>query len=190
MSSSSPSESNEEGRLMQAARAAASLAARLTTAAGALAGTSAGAGLLLWGLLWWPVGNRLASLVGAGGTFVLLLGPSAVLALFYLGLRDLRALPDRLANRTARTVEQSADAAAAVASGPSGSGLFGRLWGIVTHIWALRGVLLENRALLVRYGALLRFVNPGFLLLVVGAAVATGLLVPGALLAVLVVGLV
>jgi hypothetical protein len=49
-------------------------------------------------------------------------------------------------------------------------------------------VLLENRALLVRYGALLRFLNPGFLLLVVGVTVATGLLVPGALLAVLVVG--
>jgi hypothetical protein len=60
----------------------------------------------------------------------------------------------------------------------------------VKQIWALRGVLLENRALLVRYGALIRFVNPGFLLLVVGAAVVTGLLVPGALLALLVVGLV
>ncbi|WP_118839818.1 hypothetical protein [Salinibacter ruber] len=190
MPASSSSDTRNEGRLMQAARAAASLAARLTTAAGALAGTSAGAGLLLWSLLWWPVGSHLASLVGAGGTFVLLLGPSAVLALFYLGLRDLRAFPDRLANRTARTVEHSADAAEAVASGPSGSGLFGRLWGIATQIWALRGVLLENRALLVRYGALIRFVNPGFLLLVVGAALATGLLVPGALLAVLVVGLV
>ena len=190
MPASSPSDTSNEGRLMQAARAAASLAARLTMGAGVLAGTSAGAGLLLWGLLWWPVGSRLVSLVGAGVTFVLLLGPSAVLALFYLGLRDLRALPDRLANRTARTVEQSADAAEAVASGPSGSGLFGRLWGTVKQIWALRGVLLENRALLVRYGALIRFVNPGFLLLVVGAAVATGLLVPGALFALLVVGLV
>lgn len=175
---------------MQAARAAASLAARLVTGAGILAGASAGAGLLLWSLLWWPVGSHLASLVGAGGTFVLLSGPSAILALFYLGLRDLQALPDRLADRTSRTVEQSADAAAAVASGPSASGLFGRLWETVKQIWALRGVLLENRALLVRYGALIRFVNPGFLLLVVGAAVVTGLLVPGALLALLVVGLV
>ena len=108
MPASSSSDTRNEGRLMQAARAAASLAARLTTATGALAGTSAGAGLLLWSLLWWPAGSHLASLVGAGGTFVLLLGPSAVLALFYLGLRDLRALPDRLANRPARTARQPA----------------------------------------------------------------------------------
>ncbi len=175
---------------MQAARAAASLAARLATGAGILAGASAGAGLLLWGLLWWPVSSRLVSMAGAAVTFVLVLGPSAILALFYLGLRDLQALPDRLADRTARTVEQSAEATAAVASGSSASGLFGRLWGTVKQIWALRGVLLENRALLVRYGALIRFVNPGFLLLVVGATVVTGLLVPGALLALLMVGLV
>lgn len=114
---------------MQAARAAASLAARLATGAGILAGASAGAGLLLWGLLWWPVSSRLVSLAGAAVTFVLVLGPSAILALFYLGLRDLQALPDRLADRTSRTIEQSAEAAAAVASGPSASGLFGRLWG-------------------------------------------------------------
>jgi hypothetical protein len=64
------------------------------------------------------------------------------------------------------------------------AGLLGRLWRIVKHVWALRGVLLENRALLVRTGALVRFVNPGFLLLVVAATVATGLLGAGALLAV------
>jgi len=182
--SSSPA-APEEGRLVRTARAAATLAERLTTGVAVLAGTSAGAGLLLWGLLWWPPGGGPLSLLGAAGTLALLLGPAAVLALFYLGLRDLLTLPDRLSSRTARTVEQSADAVRAATSDPA-SGLLGRLWGLVKHTWALRGMLLENRALLVRTGALVRFANPGFLLLVVGATVATGLLVPGTFLALLI----
>ena len=170
---------------MQTARAAAALAERLTTGVAALAGLSAGAGLLLWGILWWPPSGHLSSLLGAAVTLALLVGPAAVLALFYQGLRDLLALPDRLSDRTSRTVEQSTDTLQAVTT-ETPSGFLGRLWGVVTHIWALRGVLTENRALLVRYGALLRFVTPGFLLLVVGATAATGLLVPGALLALVV----
>jgi hypothetical protein len=63
------------------------------------------------------------------------------------------------------------------------TGLLGRLWGVLKQIWALRSVLQENRALLVRYGALIRFVNPGFLLLVVLSAALTLLLVPVAALA-------
>jgi len=184
-SSSPSSEPNEEGRLVRTARAAAALADRLTTGVAVLASTSAGAGLLLWGVLWWPPSGHVSSLLGAAITFALLLGPAAVLGLFYLGLRDLLALPDRLSDRTARTVEQSADAVRSVTTDPP-SGPLGRLWGAVKQVWALRTVLLENRALLVRYGTLIRFVNPGFLLLVVGATVATGLLVPGALLALLI----
>ncbi len=184
--SSSPSpDSNKEGRLVQTARAAAALAERLTTGVAVLAGLSAGAALLLWGVLWWPLSGRVLSLLGAAVTFALLLGPTAVLALFYQGLRDLLALPTRLSDRTTRTVEQSTDAFRSVTT-ETPSGLLGRLWDVVTHIWALRGVLLENRALLVRYGVLLRFVNPGFLLLVVGATAATGLLVPGTLFALVV----
>jgi hypothetical protein len=183
MSTGSSPASNDEGRLVRTARAAAALADRLTTGVAVLAGLSAGAGLLLWGLLWWPPSEALSSLFGAAGTLVLLLSPAAVLTLFYLGLRDLLALPGRLSTRTARTVEQSAETVRAATSGAP-TGLLGRLWRIVKHVWALRGVLLENRALLVRTSALVRFANPGFLLLVVAATVATGLLVPGALLAV------
>ena len=176
----SPDSSPSDGHLARAAQAAATLAAGLTTGAGVLAGLSAGAGLLLWGMLWdWGTSGPLLLVVATLG---LLLTPAAVLGLFYLGLRDLLALPDRLSDRTARTVEQSADAVRSVTT-ETPSSLPGRLWGIVKKIWALRSVLSENRALLVRYGALIRFVNPGFLLLVVGATMATGLLMPGALLA-------
>jgi hypothetical protein len=115
-------------------------------------------------------------------TLGFLVGPAAVLALFYQGLRDLRALPERLAERAARTAEQSAEAVKAAAGGTA-DGLLGRLWGLVRQIWALRTVLTENRALLVRYGALLRFVTPGFLLLVALAAGASLVLVPVAALA-------
>ena len=167
---------------MQAARAAAALAERLATGIAVLAGLSAGAGLLLWSLLWWPPGETLSSLFGAAVTLIFVLGPATVLTLFYQGLRDLLTLPDRLSSRTARTVEQSAEAVRA-ATPEAPTSLLGRLWGIVKQVWALRGMILENRALLVRTGALVRFANPGFLLLVVAAVIATGLLMAGALLA-------
>lgn len=171
---------------MQVSRTLASLARRLTKGVALLTGMATGAGLLLWALLWWPVSAHLSSIVGAGGTLLLLLAPALVLGLFYQGLRDLQALPERISRRATRTAEQSA-AAVRATTGDAPSGMLGRLWGIVRQIWALRTVLTENRALLLRYGALLRFVTPGFLLLVVLAAGAGLLLVPLAALVGLVV---
>jgi hypothetical protein len=192
MSDASPSASRSsesaDGRLVRAARTLATLARRLSWGVAVLAGASAGAGATLWGLLWWPLSPTLGSLLGAGVTLVLLLGPAAVLGLFYVGLRDLLALPARLSERGGRTVEQSADVLRSVATDQR-AGLLGRLWGVLRQIWALRSVLQENRALLVRYGALVRFVNPGFLLLVVLSAALTLLLVPVAAVAGLVAGL-
>jgi hypothetical protein len=147
-----------------------------------LTGTSAAAGLWLWALFWWPLSWNVGSLLGAAVTLVVLVGPAAVLALFYQGLRDLQALPERLAERAARTAEQSAEAVRSATTDAPRSWM-GRLWGLVRQIWALRMVLTENRALLLRYGALLRFVTPGFLLLVVGAAGISLLLVPAAAMA-------
>ena len=171
-----------DSRLRQAARTGAALACRLRTGVAVLTGVSAGAGLLLWGLLWWPPTLRLLPLVGAGTTLVVLLAPAAVLGLFVQGLHDLLALPERLSDRAAETVDQSAEAVRATTT-DAPDGVLGRLWGLVREIWALRTVLSENRALLLRYGALLRFVTPGFLLLVVLAAGISLLLVPGAVLA-------
>lgn len=178
-SSASPDRSADasDSRLVRAARRVAAMARRLTTGVAVLTGTSAGAGLLLWGVLWWPLTWNFGPLLGAGVTLVFLVGPAAVLALFYQGLRDLQALPERLAERAARTAEQSADAVRSATTDAPQSWI-GRLWGIVRQIWTLRTVLTENRALLLRYGALLRFVTPGFLLLVVLAAGTSLLLVP------------
>jgi len=181
--SRSPSSADApDSRLVRAAQQVASIARRLTRGVAALTAVSAGAGLLLWGLLWWPLSADFLGLVGAGATLVLLVGPAVVLALFYQGLRDLQALPERLAERAARTAEQSAEAVRSATTDVPRSWM-GRLWGLVRQIWALRTVLTENRALLLRYGALLRFVTPGFLLLVVGAVGVSLLLVPAAAMA-------
>lgn len=185
-SSTDPPDATADSRLSRTARTMAALARRLTTGVAVLAGGSSVTGLLLWGLLWWPPSGNLVSLLGAGATLVLLTGPAAVLALFYQGLRDLQALPERLAERAARTAEQSAEAVRATTTEAPNSWI-GRLWGLVRQIWALRTVLTENRALLVRYGALVRFVTPGFLLLVVLAAGLSLLLVPVAVVTGLVV---
>lgn len=155
----------------------AALARRLETGVGVLTALSAGAGLLLWGVLWWPPGAGGASVLGAGLTLLLLLAPAAVLGLFWVGLRDLRALPSRLAEHARRTVDETATAARSVAAADE-RGLRARAWRLVKQIWALRTLLQDHRALLLRSGALLRFVHPGFLLLVVAAAAGSLLLIP------------
>jgi hypothetical protein len=164
---------------------AAALAEPLVRAAGGGAVVAALAGGTLWTVLWLPMSFRLGSFVGAGLTLIVLLIPAAVLGLFYAGLRDLAALPDRLSTHVSQTVDASV-ASYRVVTDPSGS-----WWGwgrrLLGRIWSLRSLLTEHRALLVRYGAMLRLVTPGFLLLVVGAVLATAVLVPGALLAVFVV---
>ncbi len=142
-----------------------------------LAGASAGAGGLLWWLLWWPLRSGGLFLFGAVGSLVVLLAPAIILGLFYQGLRELRALPDRVRQRTDRTLAESAEAVQ-TAKGTEADGWIGRGWVLLRRVWALRTVLLDNRALLVRYGALLRFVTPGFVLLVVGATVVSLLLIP------------
>jgi len=176
MPDSSASSDSADGRIARAARTLSTLARRISKGVAVLAIGSAGAGLLLWALLWWPLPLRLFSVLAAAATFALLLAPAAVLGLFYQGLRDLWALPSRLSEHTSRTISQSGETVASVA-GASASGL-GRLWHIVTQIWALRRVLLDHRALLVRYGALIRFLTPGFLLLVVFATGLSLLLIP------------
>jgi len=171
-----------DSRLVRAARTLATLARRISWGVAALSVMSVLAGGTLWVLFWWPVSSHIGVLLGATVTGVLCLGPAVVLGLFYVGLRDLLALPARLSERSSQTVEQSADALQSVTTDPR-AGLLGRLWGVLKQIWALRSVLQENRALLVRYGALIRFVNPGFLLLVVLSGALTLLLVPAAALA-------
>jgi hypothetical protein len=180
--SSSNVDSAADDRLVRAARTGAALARHLRTGVTILAGAAAVAGLLLWGLLWWPSALRPQSLLGAGATLLVFLTPAAVLGLFVQGLHDLLALPDRLSTRATKTADQSIEAVRATTT-DAPDGLLDRLWALVRQLWALRTILSENRALLLRYGALLRFLTPGFLLLVLLAAGVSLLLVPVAVVA-------
>ena len=96
--------------------------------------------------------------------------------------RDLAALPERLSTGVSETVDAS------VASYRAATDASDSWWGwgrrLVGRLWTLRSLLTEHRALLVRYGMMLRVATPGFLLLVVGAALTTVVLAPGAVLAV------
>ncbi len=159
------------------------LARPLVRAVGCVALTATVAGGTLWTVVWWPVPIRAGSIVGAGLALAVLLVPAAVLGLFYAGLRDLAALPDRLSERAAQTVEASTGTYRAATD--SSASWWDRLRRLLKRIWSLRSLVAEHRALLVRYGAMLRLVTPGFLLLVGLAAGAAVLLVPAALLALL-----
>ena len=162
---------------------AATLARHLMRAVGGLTLTAVLAGGVLWIVLWMPESLRPGALVGAGLGLIVLLAPAAVLGLFYAGLRDLAALPDRLSAGVSQPMDASAESyRAATDPSDSWSG-----WGrrLLRRIWALRSLFGEHRALLVRYGMMLRLLTPGFLLLVVGAALATVVLASGAVLAVL-----
>lgn len=178
-----PDEPTETG-VDRVVGAVATLARHLIRGVGGLALIAAGAGGMLWTVFWAPTSLRPESLVASGLGLIVLLAPAAVLGLFYAGLRDLAALPDRLSAGVSETVDASVESYRAATDAADS------WWGWARHllgrIWALRTLLGEHRALLVRYGALLRLLTPGFLLLVVGAALATLVLVPGAMLAVLV----
>ena len=137
----------------------------------------------------WAVVVMLAAPEGWGGVLVgallvVLLGPAAILGVFYWGLYDLMKLPERLALQVERGRTQATSRPADV---PSASrGISGRFYGFLQRLWRLRSMLLESRALLIRYGAMVRLVTPFFVLLVVGAVVVSGLMIPVAAIATLV----
>ena len=146
------------------------LAGWLVRGVGAFAVASLLAGLGTWWTLFggWPA-YGLAQLlaVGLGG---LLLLPAAVLALFYQGLRDLMALPERLRGQLDLDKDAASQAARAVRPSPKKGN---RLWRFVKGLWALRTAVMESKGLLLRYGAMIRFINPWSLLAVLAATGAT-----------------
>jgi len=163
------------------------LAQHLLRSVKLLTGTAALAGATLWWALWGLSPFQTGAVAGPVLTLALLLAPAVVLGLFYTGLRDLAALPDRLSTGVSQTLDASVASYRAATDAPDSWWGWGRR--IFSRLWALRSLLADHRALLVRYGMMLRVVTPGFLLLVVGATLATGVLVPGAALALVVAAL-
>lgn len=187
-SSPFPEKGMTESRSARVAQLGASLAQGLSTGIRRLTYVAVSAAVVLWAALFVPTSLHPTDLLLGGMTLVGLLSPATILGLSYVGLRDLLALPNRLAIRTSASLDQSVETARAL-SDDAPSGLWDRLKHVLRQIWALRHVLLENRALLTRYGTLLRFLTPGFLLLTILAVVATLMLAVGAALALLLVGL-
>ncbi|MES3629969.1 MAG: hypothetical protein PPP56_07360 [Longimonas sp.] len=149
------------------------LAAWLVRGVGWFAVGSLLAGLGAWWVLFggWPThGFAQLLAVGLGG---LLLLPAAVLALFYQGLRDLMALPERIRNQIETDKDAAADTARAMMPEKKGRKKGSRLWRFVKGIWALRTAIMESKGLLIRYGAMIRFVNPWSMLAVLAATAAT-----------------
>ena len=110
-----------------------------------------------------------AQLLAVGFAGLLLL-PAGVLALFYQGLRDLMKLPERL--RGQLDVDKDA-AAQAARTMRADAGKSSRLWRFVKGLWALRTAVMDSKGLLLRYGAMIRFINPWSLLAVLAATGAT-----------------
>ncbi|MFO8233717.1 MAG: hypothetical protein R6U20_13790 [Longimonas sp.] len=146
------------------------LASWLVRGVGAFTIASLLAGLGTWWALFggWPA-HGLAQLLAIGLAGLLLL-PAGVLALFYQGLRDLMALPERLRDQLDVDKDAASKAARAVRPGPKQGS---RLRRFVKGLWAMRTAVMDSKGLLLRYGAMIRFITPWSLLAVLAATAAT-----------------
>jgi hypothetical protein len=179
----SSSERAPSGKSHHAHGQVVTLASTLAAAMRRIAAVSGGAGLLVWSVLF--DGGTSGSLSGAITGLVAFLFPAAILGLLYLGLRDLLALPDRLSSRRDNATEWLPKITGPVADEQDLSAAE-RLWQIVKQVWTLRSVLSQYRGAILRCTLALRVLNPGFLLLALGAIAATGLMVLGAGIAILI----
>lgn len=141
----------------------------------------------LWGLLVWPWILEGLWQVGVG---VVLLGallvPAGFLWLVQAGLRDVIQLPSRL-RQTYDSGREHAVALYETAREGRVVPARNRVWRLGRTIWDMRGLLLDGKEELIRYGLMVRFVNPISLLLLLAALAATGVLVVGAAFGTLVV---
>ena len=147
------------------------LAMRLTQSVGWFTVASAVLGVGSWWVLFggWPTYAVLQFLAFVFGIALLL--PAAILALFYQGLRDLVALPKRIRDQLDADKEAAKQASSAVLPDGKKQRKRGRLWRFVKGLWALRKAITDSKGLLIRYGAMIRFVNPWSIVVVL---IATG----------------
>ena len=179
----SGSERAPSGKSPHAHHQVVTVVSTLAAATRRIAAVSGGAGLVVWSVLF--DGGTSGSHSGAITGLVAFLFPAAILSLFYLGLRDLLALPGRLSSRTDEAMGRLAEATGSVAE-EQDRYVAGRLWQFGKQVWALRSAVSQYRGAILRSTLALRVLTPGFLLLALGAIAATGLLVLGAGIAILV----
>ena len=176
-----------EGRLVRLAHALERKARLLVGIVRWMTIGSAGVAVWLWAVVFMPATLEAWRVVLAGGALIVLLGPAAILGVFYWGLYDMMKLPERLADQVSQSLQGKTRNGGKGSTGRVTVGILGRLQALLRQIWQLRTLLVEGRALLIRYGAMVRLVTPFFVLLVIGAIVVSLLMVPVALLATLLV---
>ena len=149
------------------------LAMRLTQSVGWFTAASAVLGVGSWWVLFggWPTYAVLQFLAFVFGIALLL--PAAILALFYQGLRDLVALPKRIRDQIEADKEAAQEAAGVVLPDKKKQKSRGRLWRFVKGMWALRKAITDSKGLLIRYGAMIRFITPFSILAVLAATAFT-----------------
>lgn len=148
---------------------------------------SAVAGGWLWGVAFYPFASfgRAGVLVTGLLTLVVFLLPAGVLTLFWVGLRALTRLPDKLL-AMADAGEAHAGTLWKTVSAPTESRRV-RLWRFFRTVLDLRVLLLESKELLVPFAVIARVVNPVFIGVLFIAFAASFLLMLAAAVSVIVV---
>ena len=122
------------------------------------------AGVWLWGVAFYPFGSfgRIAVVVLAVGVMGVLLAPAGVLALFWAGLRELIALPDKLIAMAGTGEERTGDLVETVREEVREPFRLRRLWRFFRTVLDLRGLVLDSKGLLLQVTAVARLANPIF----------------------------
>lgn len=125
---------------------------------------AAGAGLWLWGLIFYPFDGfgRVWIIAAATVVLVFLLMPAGVLGLFWLGLRELIGVPDKLLD-VADESQARAGTLVETVSDKTERRKLRRLWRFFRTVLDLRGLLLESKGLLLQFAVIARVANPVFI---------------------------
>lgn len=130
-----------------------------------LALASALAGAWLWGVIFYPFGafGRIGIVVLAVGVLAVLWAPAGVLGLFWAGLRELIALPDKLVEMAGTGEDRADDLVETVREERREPFRLRRLWRFFRTVLDLRGLVLDSKGLLLQVTVVARLANPIFI---------------------------
>lgn len=129
-----------------------------------LALAAALAGVWLWGVAFYPFGSfgRVGVVVLAVALLAVLLAPAGVLGLFWAGLRELIALPDKLVAMADTGEERTGELAETIREERREPFRLRRLWRFFRTVLDLRGLVLDSKGLLLQVTVVARLANPIF----------------------------
>lgn len=146
------------------------------------------AGVWLWALLFYPFASfgQVGVLVLGLVVLALFVLPALVLLLFWLGLRELIAMPDKLITMAGQSEAHTGTLLKSVAE-PRRRWSMRWLWRFFRTVLDLRGLLLGSKEVLLQAAVVARVANPVFLAVLFVAFVLSLLLIVVAAVSVLVV---